>query len=187
MKFQPTPSQTVGPFFHLGLTHGESVGRIAGEAVSGEHIRLRFRVLDGDGSPVPDAMIELWQADSEGHYCHPEDPRPNSAFLGYGRLPTDEHGTCTFETIKPGSIAAPDGHTQAPHVNVSVFARGLLKRLATRIYFAQERLNNEDPILALVPENRRQTLVAKRDESEPDLWNFAVRLRGQDETVFFDI
>lgn len=187
MKFQPTPSQTVGPFFHLGLTDGESVGEIAGKSVAGEHIRLRCRVLDGDGHPVPDAMIELWQADSEGHYRHPEDPGPNSAYLGFGRLPTDEHGTCTFETIKPGPIPAPDGPTQAPHINVSVFARGLLKRLATRIYFAQERLNKEDPILALIPESRRHTLLAKRDEGEPNLWNFAVRLRGEDETVFFDI
>ena len=187
MKLIPTASQTVGPFFHLGLTDRRNLGKIAADDTPGQHIWLHCRVLDGDGQPVPDAMIELWQADSEGHYSHPENPAANGAFRGFGRLPTDEEGTCVFETIRPGRVPASDGRFQAPHINVSVFARGLLKRLATRIYFAQEPSNEADPILSLVPTDRRSTLMARPDPHDSATWRFQVRLRGERETVFFDV
>lgn len=169
------PSQTVGPFYHLGLTADPELGCIARPGVPGERIRVRFRMLDGDGAPLPDGMIEIWQADASGSYDHPA----GSPFRGFGRLSTDAVGCCTFETIVPGRCA--DGH--APHLNVSVFARGLLVRLCTRVYFELA----DDPVLALVPEDRRHTLIARRDPAHPDLWNFDIRLQGENETVFFDI
>ena len=178
-----TPSQTIGPFFHLCLTRDRAEGRLAGPEAKGDRIRLACRVLDGDGAPVGDAMIELWQADASGIYNHPEDPRRAShdpAFCGFGRLATDEEGRCAFDTVKPGQISA----LEAPHINVSVFARGLLKRVATRIYFSA---TGKDPSLALVPENRRDTLLARRDSRNPALWSFDVHLSGDHETVFFDI
>jgi protocatechuate 3,4-dioxygenase alpha subunit len=178
----PTPSQTAGPFLHLGLTDTRSVARVAGEGVRGERVWLTFRVLDGDGAPVPDAMIELWQADSEGEYASRK-----ATFRGFGRLATAEDGSCTFETIKPGRVPGPGDTLQAPHINVSVFSRGLLKRLSTRIYFAGESANIEDPILALVPEIRRATLFAQPDPVRDGGWIFEIRLRGENETVFFDV
>jgi protocatechuate 3,4-dioxygenase alpha subunit len=187
MKLTPTASQTVGPYLHIGLTDRHSVGSIAGDRTVGQRIRLRCRVFDSKGQPVPDAMLELWQADAEGHYSHRDDPRPNPGFGGFGRLATNTEGACTFETIRPGRVAAPDGRLQAPHINVSVFARGLLKRLATRIYFEQEPANETDPILSLVPKARRLTLMAQQDPRDPATWHFEVRLRGEGETVFFDI
>jgi protocatechuate 3,4-dioxygenase alpha subunit len=187
MKLNPTASQTVGPYLHIGLTDRHSVGSIAGESTMGQRILLHCRVVDSTGQPVPDAMFELWQADAEGHYSHPDDPHPNSAFRGFGRLATDPEGACIFETIRPGRVPAPDGRLQAPHINVSVFARGLLKRLATRIYFAQEPSNETDPILSLVPKARRSTLMAQQDPHNPANWHFEVRLRGERETAFFDI
>src|SRR3954453_9554653 len=130
MRRIPSPSQTVGPFFHFGLTD-LNVRKLAADDVPGARIRLEILVTDGDGIPVPhDAMLELWQADSRGHYAQsPED------FGGFGRLETDERGCCMFETIKPGGVPGPDGRMQAPHINVIVFARGLLMHLHTRIYF----------------------------------------------------
>jgi len=178
----PTPSQTAGPFLHLGLTDTRSVARVAGEGVRGERVWLTFRVLDGDVAPVPDAMIELWQADSEGEYASRE-----ATFRGFGRLATAEDGSCTFETIKPGRVPGPGDTLQAPHINVSVFSRGLLKRLSTRVYFAGESANLEDPILALVPEIRRATLFAQPDPARDRGWKFEIRLRGENETVFFDV
>jgi len=147
-------------------------------------------VLDGDDVPVNDAMIELWQADSEGRYLHPKAGQAADAVIhctGFGRLATDELGQCVFETIKPGPVAGPDETLQAPHINVSVFARGLLKRLATRIYFAGDVANNGDPILARVPEERRATLMAQPESQDPEHWNFEIHLCGERETVFFDI
>jgi protocatechuate 3,4-dioxygenase alpha subunit len=187
MKLTPTASQTVGPYLHLGLTDRHSLGRVAPDPSVGPRIRLHCRVLDCNGLPVPDAMLELWQADAQGHYSHPEDPKPNAGFRGFGRLPTNAEGTCVFETIRPGRVPAPDGRLQAPHINISVFARGLLKRLATRIYFAEEPSNETDPILSLVPKGRLPTLLAQQDLHDPATWNFEVRLRGDRETVFFDI
>ncbi len=178
----PTASQTAGPFLHLGLTDNHSVACVASKGVKGERVWLTFRVLDGDGVPVPDAMVELWQADSEGEYVSHE-----ATFRGFGRLATAEDGSCTFETIKPGRVPGPGDRLQAPHINVSVFSRGLLKRLSTRVYFAGESANAEDPILALVPEPRRTTLLAQPDPDRAGSWVFAIRLRGESETVFFDV
>jgi protocatechuate 3,4-dioxygenase alpha subunit len=139
---------------------------------------------------VSDAMIELWQANAAGKYNHPEDPQATAAdpdCSGFGRLGTDRDGVCVFETIKPGRVPGNDGALQAPHLNVSVFARGVLKRLATRIYFAGDPANVEDPVLALVPAERRATLMARPDPSHPTDWGMDVHLSGECETVFFDI
>lgn len=186
----PTPSQTVGPFFHLGCTEQASVGSLITPATKGERIHLVCRVFDGKGQPVPDAMIEIWQANAEGRYAHPEDTQQkplDPSFNGFGRLATDEQGRCVFETIMPGRVPGNDGTLQAPHINVAVFARGLLKRLATRIYFADSPTNTEDPILTLVPAERRSTLLAQPDAAEKDHWLFDIHLCGENETVFFDV
>jgi protocatechuate 3,4-dioxygenase, alpha subunit len=167
-----SPSQTIGPFFHFALTANAALGCLTRPDAKGEHIRVRFRLVDGDGVPVPDGMIELWQADTEGKYD-----------CGFGRLATDDQGVCVFDTVYPGRL--PDG--QGSHINVSVFARGLLDRLCTRVYFEGDAALAEDPVLALVPEDRRATLLARRDAEDRGQWNFEIRLQGEHETVFFDI
>ena len=176
-----TPSQTVGPFFHF-LTRNADLGSMMRPGAKGEHIRLHVRLVDGDGNPVPDGMLEIWQADASGTY---EDADP--AFVGFGRLPTDPDGSCVFETVYPGAVPDGRGGMQAPHLNLSVFARGLLNRLCTRIYFEGDDTLAVDPVLALVPEDRRHTLLARRDPDHPGKWNFNIRLQGGEETVFFDI
>jgi protocatechuate 3,4-dioxygenase, alpha subunit len=189
-----TPSQTVGPYLHLGLTQGRfGAPEIFGPAVAaaglpGIHIRIEGRVLDGEGAVLPDALIETWQADSEGRYAHPADGRPpaSNSFRGFGRCPTAQDGTFHIATIKPGRVPGPDGTTQAPHINVSVLARGVVKRLFTRIYFAGDAANASDPILALVPADRRETLIAKPDPKAPNVFRFDIRLQGENETVFLD-
>jgi protocatechuate 3,4-dioxygenase alpha subunit len=186
MDLTPTPSQTVGPYLHLGMTDARSISRIAGDGTTGERLWLTFRVLDGDGVPVPDAMIELWQADSEGNYVQRESSTDGATFLGFGRLATGEDGSCTFETIRPGRVQGPGETAQAPHINVSILGRGILKRLSTRVYFAGEPANAADPILALVPDHRRPTLLAHPNPARTSSWLFDVRLRGEGETVFFD-
>jgi protocatechuate 3,4-dioxygenase, alpha subunit len=173
-----SPSQTVGPFFHMCLTCDGSLGRVADPEAAGEHIRLRFRLLDGNAAPVPDGVIELWQADASGRY------HPDSIFRGFGRLPTAADGSCTFETIRPGRVADGRGGLQAAHINVSVFARGLLARLFTRVYFEDDPALAEDAVLALVPAERRATLLAARGQG---VWTFDIHLQGDRETVFFDI
>lgn len=190
MKHVPSASQTVGPFFNFSLTTNSNLGNLRIPSLEGEPIRLTFRVIDGDGAPAPrDAMIEIWQADSAGRYSHPRDPRSVEvgAFHGFGRLETDAHGCCAFETIKPGRVAGPDSTLQAPHISVLVFARGLLKHLHTRVYFDGDPANIEDPVLALVPAERRATLFARRTQSNPQLWHFDLILQGERETVFFDL
>jgi protocatechuate 3,4-dioxygenase, alpha subunit len=187
MDLTPTPSQTVGPYLHLGLTDTQSISCVAGDVVKGERIRLTFRVLDGEGVPVPDAMIELWQADSEGNYVREESGAKGATFGGFGRLATAKDGSCTFETIMPGRVPGPGETLQSPHINVSILGRGILKRLSTRVYFAGESENAADPVLALVPENRRATLLAQPDLAHNGNWIFEVRLRGEAETVFFDV
>jgi protocatechuate 3,4-dioxygenase alpha subunit len=179
----PSASQTVGPFFNFALTTNPNLGILTCSGVPGERIRLEFRVTDGDGAPAPgDCMLELWQADSAGRYAQtPAD------FAGFGRLETGQDGACTFETVKPGRVAGPDGRPQAPHINVVVFARGLLIHLNTRVYFAGDPANVDDPVLALVPEERRGTLLAHPVEGEPEAWRFDIRLQGDGETVFFDV
>lgn len=184
------PSQTVGPFFHLGLCADERWGRIASPGAAGDHVQLRIAVLDGDGAPVTDALIELWQADAKGRYHHPRDPGASSvdpAFGGFGRLPTDAEGECVFETIRPGGVSDARGGRQASHVNVSVFARGLLRRLVTRVYFADDPGLDTDAVLLLVPASRRRTLIATPVAGPLGGWRQVIRLQGEGETVFFDL
>lgn len=163
---------------------------MAGPNAKGERVRLVCRVLDGDGTPVSDAMVEIWQADSAGKFNHPGNAasrQADPACNGFGRVATDEDGICVFETIKPGRVPGNGNTLQAPHFNVSVFARGILKRLVTRTYFAEDPANAEDPILSLVPPERRHTLMARPDADNPRDLHFDLRLSGRDETVFFDI
>ena len=178
----PSASQTVGPFFHFALTD-PARGTLAGDDVPGERIRLEIWVTDGDGAQVShDCMLELWQADSQGRYAQsPAD------FGGFGRLSSDAHGCCIFQTIKPGRVAGPEGRAQAPHINLIVFARGLLKHLYTRVYFAGDPANDDDPVLAMIPEERRGTLIAQPVVGQPGTWRFFLRLQGAGETVFFDV
>jgi protocatechuate 3,4-dioxygenase alpha subunit len=190
MAHMPTASQTVGPFFNFGLTTNKSLGVLARAGADGERIHLSIRVLDGDGAPTPgDCMIELWQADAHGRYAHPRDPRASSAdpnFCGFGRLETNQDGVCVFETIQPGGVPCPGG-LQAPHINIVLFARGLQKQLVTRVYFSDDAGNAADPILALVPPDRRETLMARRVAGRLDTWHIDIRLQGDAETVFFDV
>ena len=196
MRLRQTPSQTVGPFFAYGLApeqYGYPFRSLAGpvlvdEETPGERIRIAGRVLDGEGEAVPDAMLEIWQADGEGRYAHPADPRgSNVRFKGFGRCGTgtDPEHRFAFETIKPGTI----GDGQAPHVNVTLFMRGMLCHVFTRIYFDDEaEANARDPVLARVEEARRHTLIATRHAAPGGtLYRFDVRMQGPDETVFFDV
>ena len=188
-----TPSQTVGPFFKYGLTPGGQyewndafTGNLVTPDASGERIRVEGRVFDGDGQPVPDAMLEIWQADSQGRFADPQDKRalPNTKFRGFGRVGTDANGAYAFDTVKPGAVPDPDGKPQAPHLLLAVFARGMLRHLYTRIYFGDEKGNASDPVLALVPSDRRATIVAMR---EGGVYKLDLRLQGDGETVFFDV
>jgi protocatechuate 3,4-dioxygenase alpha subunit len=188
-RLNALPSQTLGPFYHLGLTSNPALGCLTRSEALGERIRVRFRLLDGDGIPVPDGMIEIWQADATGRYDHPGDTRdqaPDPGFCGFGRLATGTDGCCLFETIYPGPVPDGRGGCQAPHLNVTIFARGLLGRLSTRVYFEGDSGLAGDPVLNLVPEERRCTLIARRDPA-PSRWNFDIHLQGGEETVFFDI
>ena len=187
MSLQSTTSHTVGPFFTIGLTRLLQQ-EIAAPGVPGERIAIEGRVLDGDGQPVPDALVEFWQADSQGKYAHPEDAQQKSVapgFRGYGRQATGDDGKFRFTTIKPGPVPGPGGKPQAPHIAVSVFARGLQRRLVTRIYFPDEAANSSDFALGRVEAARRPTLVAKKSAPGQLEWN--VILQGPGETVFFDI
>jgi protocatechuate 3,4-dioxygenase, alpha subunit len=185
----PTPSQTVGPFFRLELTTDEHcVSCVAGPHAQGERIWITFRVLDGDDAPVNDAMLEIWQADSNGKYNHPDEMQTkpiDPGWVGFGRLGTGQDGTSVLETIKPGRV--PNGTLQAPHLVVAVFARGMLKQLYTRVYFAGDAANNVDPVLERIPPDRRETLMARPDPARSRYWLFDVRLQGDRETVFFDV
>jgi protocatechuate 3,4-dioxygenase, alpha subunit len=191
MSLVPSASQTVGPFFNFALTANSSMGTMARDGAEGDRIRLAFRVVDGEGVPTPgDSLIELWQADARGRYAHALDPHarehdPN--FYGFGRLETDANGECIFETVKPGPVPDGRGGMQAPHINVVILARGLLKHLYTRVYFAGEPANAHDPVLALVGDERRATLLAKPAAGQPDTWFIEIRLQGEAETVFFDV
>ena len=160
-----TSSLTVGPFFHVGPMKTDELGRMAVAGAPGDHIELAIRVLDGNGEPVSDAMVELWQPGT-----------------GFGRLGTSHDGRCRFETIRP---IPPPGSPEAAHINVCLFARGLLRHLYTRIYFEGDAGLGGDPLLSVVPEARRPTLVARRSADRS--WEFIIRLQGPDETVFFDV
>ncbi len=190
MDLIPTANQPIGPFFHFALTPNTAAGCMAGADARGERISLAVRLLDGDGKPVTNGMIELWQADAAGKYNHPADIQEKTAdpgFHGFGRLATDKQGLCVFATVKPGRVPFWRGALrQAPHINVSVYAPGLLKRVVTRIYFAGDPANDADRVLALAPETRRPTLLA-RAGSETGHWRFDLHLSGPGETVFFDV
>ena len=166
---------------------------MAGPGASGERVKLHIRVTDGDDVPVPDAIIELWQADADGRYVRPDDSsKPEVAgeapdFIGYGRMPTSMDGTCVFETIRPGPVIDPSGQFQAPHINVCFFSRGLLRQIYTRIYFSGDDRLQEDVVLACVPADRRATLLATPVASASGEWSFDIRLQGAGETVFFDL
>jgi protocatechuate 3,4-dioxygenase, alpha subunit len=180
-----TPSQTVGPFFSFGLIDPRWAAGID-DAVPGAPIRIAGRVLDQDGAPVLDAMLEAWQADAEGIYRHASSGpmQRNDRFTGFTRVGTDGQGRYTFATIRPGAVRQPEGGLHAPHINLGVFARGLLKRLHTRIYFPDEPLNDGDPVLVLVPAARRATLIAA--PMDAGSYAFDLRLSGDGETVFFE-
>jgi protocatechuate 3,4-dioxygenase alpha subunit len=179
-------NQTVGPYLHIGL-EWLTTRDIAGKGIKGERVAIAGRLIDGDGNGVNDGLIEIWQANAEGKYAHPEDTQKKpleKGWRGFGRIPTDAKGGFRFTTIKPGRVPAPDGSLQAPHLVVSVFMRGMLKHLMTRIYFPEETAANaQDPILKLVPAARRPTLIPKKKGKTLE-WN--VVLQGKSETVFFD-
>jgi protocatechuate 3,4-dioxygenase alpha subunit len=166
------------------------VRHIAGPKAKGERVVLTCRIWDGDGIAIPDAIVEIWQADANGVYNHPDDSRQKTAdraFAGFGRMGTDDDGTCEFETIKPGSVPGLNGRHQAPHLNLAIFARGMLRQLYTRLYFAGDPANEQDPVLALIPLQRRNSLIAHPDSTKKNVWNFDIRLQGEQETVFFDV
>ncbi|MEJ3744070.1 protocatechuate 3,4-dioxygenase subunit alpha [Actinomycetes bacterium KLBMP 9797] len=179
-----TPSQTVGPFLHIGLPWPDGPF-VVEEGTPGAFL-LHGTVTDGAGDLVPDALIETWQADPAGRFDHPDDPRGAvPGFRGFGRCPTDDSGRYAIRTLKPGPVPGPGGAPQAPHIDVSVLARGLLHRVVTRVYFADEAAANAaDPVLSAVPESRRATLVATPDTEG---YRFDIRLQGDHETVFFAI
>jgi protocatechuate 3,4-dioxygenase alpha subunit len=185
MTLSATASQTVGPFYRIGLEQ-LYVTDLAPAAEAGDKIAIQGRVIDGDGKPVNDAVLEIWQADAHGKYAHPDDIQNKPltpGFKGFGRVPTDENGAFRFTTVKPGSVAGPRGMPQAPHLLVAVFMRGLLIHLMTRIYFPEDIANATDPVLNLVPAQRRSTLIAAKSNDGFE-WN--VILQGGSETVSFD-
>jgi protocatechuate 3,4-dioxygenase alpha subunit len=192
-----TPSQTVGPFFAYGLTpngkydwNDAFINNLVTPDTSGERIRVEGRVLDGDGLPLRDAMLEIWQADAQGRFADPQDKRalPNSAFRGFGRCGSNEDGGYAFDTIKPGTVPDPDGKPQAPHILLAIFARGMLLHLYTRIYLDGEAANAADPVLAQVPADRRATLIARRQPGNGNaVYRLDIHLQGDNETVFFDV
>ncbi|HVB45500.1 MAG TPA: protocatechuate 3,4-dioxygenase subunit alpha [Streptosporangiaceae bacterium] len=188
-----TPSQTIGPFFAIGLPWPD--GSFAVPEGAAGAITVTGRVLDVEGEPVADALVETWQAGPDSRFAHPDDPRGGAqpatpGFRGFGRCPTDEHGRYRLVTLRPGPLPCPDGRTEAPHLDVSVFARGLLDRVVTRIYFPDEtEANAADPVLSALPDvQRAATLVASATPGAPaGEFTFDIRLRGDQETVFFDV
>ncbi len=180
-----TPSQTAGPFLTLGLAWSDGPN-VVPDGTPGA-IRISGQVLDGAGAAVTDAIVETWQADPDGRFAHPDDPRGSSgsAFRGFGRCATDDEGVFAIVTVKPGSLPAEDGQVEAPHIDVSVFARGLLDRLVTRIYFPDEvDANAVDPLLTTLADTNRATLVALPDGGN---LRFDIHLQGDHGTVFFEL
>jgi protocatechuate 3,4-dioxygenase alpha subunit len=185
-----TPSQTVGPYFAMRLPwpDGPFVVR---EDTPGA-ITIIGRLYDGAGNAIPDGLIETWQASPDGRFAHPDDPRGATSggyqgFRGFGRCPTSPDGSYRIVTLKPGPLPSPDGTVEAPHLDVSVFARGLLDRVVTRIYFPDEQAaNRDDPVLSSIGEPARRATLIAVPEPEGHL-RFDIRLQGQDETIFFDV
>lgn len=188
MSLQTTASQTIGPFLHIGLDWLVT-DNLAGPGVTGERIAVEGRIVDGDGKPVADAVIEIWQANAHGRYAHPDDTQDKPlepGFNGFGRVATDDDGSFRFTTIKPGRVPAPNGGLQAPHLNVTIFMRGMLKQLWARLYFPGDPANAEDPVLQSVPPTRRESLVASPVAGRAGTIRWNVVLQGPGETVFFD-
>jgi protocatechuate 3,4-dioxygenase, alpha subunit len=213
MAFQ-TPWQTTGPFFHFGLAWKGGADLVEDSTLGarpdlaapghdvvaqhtntgrnrarGQRIEIAGHLFDNTGAPLNDALLEIWQANAEGRYAHPEDSRSefplDPAFVGFGRAATDKDGGYCFRTIRPGRVPGPGNTLQAPHIALGMVGPGMLKRLVTRIYFADSPENDSDPILALVPEQRRSTLVAQPEPSAPHAYRFDIHLAGPRETVFF--
>lgn len=187
-----TASQTVGPFFHdCLLREGAHVPTLVTPDTLGERIRVEGHVLDGDGAGVPDAMVEIWQANAAGRYRHPLDARDlplDPAFTGFGRTGTDPAGRYWFETIRPGPVPYAGAAMQAPHICVAVFGRGLLNHLYTRLYFADDPAAAQDPILLRVPAERRDTLLARPERAgEATVYRLDIVLQGPGETAFFNL
>ena len=186
-----TPSQTVGPFFHLALDRPQWADLTAAGA-QGERIIVEGRVTDGDGAPVADACLELWQANAAGRYAHPDDTQADkpldSNFRGFGRVSTNAEGGFRFTTIRPGPVPGRGNALQAPHIAVAIFARGLLKQLFTRIYFEGDAANEADPVLLSIDDPaRRRTLLALRGGPDASTYRFDIVLQGDRETVFFEL
>jgi protocatechuate 3,4-dioxygenase alpha subunit len=183
MSLLTTASQTVGPYVLIGF-EWMTLDNLAPEGVAGERVSVQGRVLDADRKPVADAIVEIWQADSKGQFA--TSARGRGEFRGFGRIPTNDDGAFRFTTIKPGRVAGPDGRLQAAHLAVGIFMRGQLLRLNTRMYFPDAAANADDPILALVPPERRETLIARASNGKPGSLTWDVILQGERETVFFD-
>ena len=185
---QLTPFSTVGPFFKLLVRdRPEGTDCLVSDATRGERLTIAGSLIAGDGAPVEDGLVEIWQADADGHYHHPGDPQSDQAdpaFTGFGRAATGSGGAFRFQTVRPGIVRGPGDQRQAPHVLVSVMARGVMSRCWTRLYFEDEPLNAADPILQLVPPERRDTLVARRIGAGE--YEFDIVLQGERETVFFE-
>jgi protocatechuate 3,4-dioxygenase alpha subunit len=182
-----TPFQTVGPFFDFGLVipGGET---LAQPSTAGRHIAVDGTIRDGAGQPLPDAVVEIWQANAAGKYTHPDDHQDaplDPSFDGFGRIATNDAGRFAFTTVFPGRVPGQDGTLQAPHLVIGILARGVLTRLMTRMYFGDEASNGDDHVLSIVPAERRSTLVAV--SSAPDRYRFDIVLQGANETVFFDV
>jgi protocatechuate 3,4-dioxygenase, alpha subunit len=204
MSLPATPSQTVGPFFSIGLDRLCSTDICAPQIfadqsrerqspdwrpdIPGARIAITGRILDGDDQPVPDALLEIWQADAAGDFAHPESPQPcaNNSFSGFARIPTNDLGQFHFTTIKPGPVPNPNEHPQAPHLAVNLFMRGLLKHLVTRLYFPNNPANETDHILNLIDRARHSTLIATPSPNNPAVFAWDIHLQGPHETVFFD-
>lgn len=197
LPHRESPSQTAGPYVHIGLApnvcgvsgvYEHDLGsRMRNDDTPGEPVTIRGRLIDGDGEPLKDGLIEIWQADADGNYASPVDDRSKSAtgFSGWGRAACDfDSGEYVFETIKPGAVPIDGDQFQAPHINFWIVARGINIGLNTRMYFAGEPLNETDPVLQLVEPQRRETLIASQQNG---VYQFDIRVQGGNETVFFDI
>ena len=188
MSLQTTSSQTIGPYLHIGLTWLVN-DNLVGPGNTGEKFTLEGRVIDGDGAPVNDAVIETWQANAAGRYAHSDDTQDKPitpGFTGFGRVYTDADGRFRLTSIKPGRVPAPGGGLQAPHLSVTLFTRGLLKHLVTRVYFSGDAANAEDAVLQLVPDHRRSTLIAQPIAGSAGAYQWSIVLQGEGETVFFE-
>ena len=188
MALPPTPSQTIGPFYHFALPFPGAERLV--DPGDPDAVRIAGTVYDGAGEPVTDAMVEVWQANRSGRYAHPEDGRDDlpleEGFTGFGRCPTDGDGRYEFVTVKPGVVPGPGGRLQAPHIDVLIFARGLLRQLVTRIYFPdEEAANASDPLLSSIEgPAARSTLVARQVDGALE---FDIHFQGDNQTAFFDV